>query len=146
MGKKDAPPESHKNFYVQSGFAEGKDGRPGVPIEKDPGNTGAGCDDYSEKNDKSDRGQWRVPTVNEYMLMACYFTDYNVSLTDVTDFKLPATQWGIKWEFQYATSTTYEENVDEVYIFRFYPAFYSPMVTHEAKTYMTRVRCIRDVE
>lgn len=145
VAKKDAPPQSHKNFYVQSGFAVGKDGRPGAPMEIDPGNTTAGCDNYSEQADGSDKGQWRVPTINEYVLMGCYFTDYSVKITGVDGFVLPATQ-SVYYEFQYATSTTYEGSVDRVYIFRFYPAFYSPMTTNELKTYPTRVRCIRDVE
>lgn len=136
----------NQNFYVSSGFESPYDGRPGKPMRPLSDTTNQnGCFAYYENSDQSDKGQWRVPTINEYILMALYLTGYN-TLPSITDFTYPSIQNDKKATFYYVTSTTYEGNVDEAYYFMWYPGFMPTITFHYAKTTGGRVRCIRDIE
>lgn len=136
----------NQNFYVLCGFEQPNDGRPGSPMKplSDKTNT-RGCFAYYEKADKSDKGQWRVPTINEYILIALYLTGYGNELNAVSDFTYPSIQNDKKASFYYASSTTYEGDVNEAYYFMWYPGFFSSTTNHHPKTQEARVRCIRDV-
>lgn len=138
----------NRNFYFLSGLRDGMDGRPGTEMVA-RGSDG-GCDKYAEKADTSDRGTWRVPTINEYILMGLYITDFNLSL-GVTGFVLPSMQkvgtndWR-KMDFYYISSTTYEGDDNQMYYFQWYPGYLKKVVDHDLKTTAGRVRCVRDIE
>lgn len=146
IAKKDAAPTYNRNFYQHSGLASGLDGRPGTVATVAGSNDGMGCDDYSERSDKSDQGQWRVPTINEYILMASFLTSYDVSISGVSGFLPPSFQFGAKENFWYVSSTTRDDNIDEVYSFMWYPNAHTRLIDRLNKTSGGRVRCIRDVE
>lgn len=151
IAKKDAKPVSDKNFYVLSGLKDGEDGRPGMPMAA-RGSDGWGCDEYTEKTDESDKGKWRVPTINEYILMGLYITDFNLVL-NLDGFVLPSmqfigggyNQWR-KMNFIYISSTTYEGDDNQMYYFQWYPGYLGKVVDHNSKTTPGRVRCVKDIE
>lgn len=146
VAKADSRPAANRNFYQHSGLADGKDGRPGTPMAVGHGNNNEGCDDYSEQADGSDKGKWRVPTINEYILMASFLSSYNLSISGVSGFTPPSIQFGSKYGFWYISSTTRDDNINEVYSFMWYPDAHTNLINRLNKNAGGRVRCILDVE
>lgn len=146
VAKQDALPASNRNFYQHSGLEPGKDGRPGTTMTAAYADNREGCDDYYEQTDQSDKGQWRLPTINEYILMATYLTSFNLALEGLTNFITPSSQFGSPFGFWYFSSTTYDGDMDRVYTFQWYPASHEHLIDHLPKTGGGRARCIRDVE
>ena len=147
MAKQDAGGAANRTFYVHSGLVNGQDGRPGTAMTARASDN-VGCDEYSELSDRSDKGKWRVPTINEYILMGNYLTSYNAP---VGGFELPSVQYGRKMSFWYISSTTYEEDENQVYYFMWYPGFYKNAIGKtkkgsDAEGGGGRVRCIMDVD
>lgn len=155
VAQKDCSPEQNVSFYVASGLVDNKDGRPGSAMEARVAD-GHGCDEYSENQStdpggfQSDKGQWRVPTINEYMLMAAFFTSYEAGIPgmDMSKYTLPSsTSAGELQDWNYLSSTTSEKDVNSVYYFKWYPLSFNTMIGTVSKSGNNgRVRCIRDIE
>lgn len=143
IAKIDAVPMSNQTFYVHNGLQDEMDGRPGSPMVARPID-GKGCDEYYELADKSDVGKWRVPTINEYVLMASFLTSYAVS---IPGFTMPGIQRGEKKDFWYMSSTTVESDVNKAYTFLWYPSYNNVMTSNviSKSATMTRARCIMDI-
>lgn len=155
VAKNDCYPERNVSFYYASGLIDGKDGRPGSAMEARAAD-GHGCDEYSENLSSDpggvggDKGQWRIPTINEYMLMAAFFTDYDAGIPgiDTSKYTLPSSSWaGGLQDWNYLSSTTSEKDVNAVYYFKWYPLSFNTMIGTISKSGNNgRVRCIRDIE
>lgn len=143
IAKIDAIPMGNRSFYVLNGLEDGKDGRPGSPMVARAVD-GQGCDEYYELADKSDVGKWRVPTINEYVLMATFLTGYEVS---IPGFTMPGIQRGYQMDFWYMSSTTVESDVNKAYTFLWYPKSYNIMTSNTIlkSESSTRARCIMDI-